>query len=148
MVFPKGLIRTRYRRDCSLRRTSTVAQCASKCFKNLLSNAHCANIAATLFSRDSCSLSSANSKTTGTLLFFSAREMALHWNCFTTFVTFCQICAYYACFAPSCTPNDTFIVKENQLSCTSSMYLTKDTLLRDRKRRKIAQHLTGIEPMA
>ena len=33
MVFPKGLIRTRYRRDCSLRRTSTVAQSASTCLK-------------------------------------------------------------------------------------------------------------------
>ena len=43
-------------------------------FKNLLSNAHCANIAATLFSRDSCSLSSANSKTTGSI--FSERDGA------------------------------------------------------------------------
>ena len=148
MVFPKGLIRTRYRRDCSLRRTSTVAQSASTCLKTCW----VMRIAQTLRLRSSRVIAARCHRPTAKLpapCSFFQRE---RWR-YTEIVLlplwrFCQICAYYACFAPSCTANDTFIVKENQLSCTSSMYLTKDTLLRDRKRRKIAQHLTGIEPMA
>ena len=37
-------------------------------------------------------------------------------------------------------------VKENRLCCATLWNLIKDTLLRDRKRRKKAQQLAGIEP--
>ena len=43
------------------------------------------------------------------------------------------------CFAP--------FVKENQQRCTSRRDLIQEALLRDRKRRKKAEHLTGIKPM-
>ena len=39
-----------------------------------------------------------------------------------------------------------FFVKENQWCCTSLRDLIKDTLLRDGKRRKKAQHPARIEP--
>ena len=48
-------------------------------------------------------------------------------------VTFRQICAYYA---SSTTAKHPFFVKENQGCCTSLRDLIKDTLQRDRKRRK------------
>ena len=60
-------------------------------------------------------------------------------------VTFRQICAYYA---SSTTAKHPFFVKENQWCCTSLRDLIKDTLQRDRKRRKKAEHLAGIEPMS
>ena len=48
---------------------------------------------------------------------------------------YCQICAYYTCFAPIRTAKHPFFVKENQC-CTSLRDQIKDTILRDRTRRK------------
>ena len=40
-----------------------------------------------------------------------------------------------------------FIVKKDEYCCTSLRDLIKDTLLRERKRRKKARQPVGIEPM-
>ena len=48
---------------------------------------------------------------------------------------FCQICEYYACFAPSCTDKHEFFKGKSEV-LPSLRDLIKDTVLKGRKRRK------------